>query len=208
MISKNLPCRSINVWNKIILTDCDGVLLDWEPKFTEWMMARGFQQRANANDYYRIQDRFEDVSSAQAKKFTRLFNESAAIGFLRPLRDSVYWVRRLNEEHGYRFVCITSQSLDADAQALRRQNLARYYGDIFDKVWCLDTGSDKGEALQHYRYTGLWWIEDKPDNADLGHAMGLRSVLLEHGHNVNHECPYPRAQNWREIFSLITGQSA
>ena len=172
------------------------------------MTRRGYQQRPNANDYYRIQDRFEDVTSGDAKKFTRLFNESAAIGFLRPLRDSVYWVRRLNEEHGYRFVCITSQSLDPDAQALRVQNLERYYGGVFDRVWCLDTGSDKDEALQHYRDTGLWWVEDKPENADLGHELGLRSVLLEHGHNVNHECLYPRVQNWREIFALITGQLA
>ena len=120
--------------DRIILTDCDGVLLDWEPKFTEWMNARGYQQRPNANDYYRIQDRFEDVTSGDAKKFTRLFNESAAIGFLHPLRDAVPWVRKLNQEHGYRFVCITSQSLDQDAQNLRRQNLERYFGNVFDLV--------------------------------------------------------------------------
>ena len=194
--------------DRIILTDCDGVLLDWEPKFTEWMNARGYQQRPNANDYYRIQDRFEDVTSGDAKKFTRLFNESAAIGFLHPLRDAVPWVRKLNQEHGYRFVCITSQSLDQDAQCLRRQNLERYFGNVFDRVWCLDTGSDKHEALEHYRDTALWWIEDKPENADLGHDMGLRSILLEHGHNVDHECPYPRVQNWREIYDLVTDQSA
>jgi FMN phosphatase YigB (HAD superfamily) len=172
------------------------------------MTARGYQQRPNANDYYRIQDRFEDVTTGDAKKFTRLFNESAAIGFLHPLRDSVAWVRKLNQEHGYRFVCITSQSLDRDAQNLRRQNLERYFGNVFDRIWCLDTGSDKHEALEHYRDTALWWVEDKPENADLGHDMGLRSILLEHGHNVDHECPYPRVHTWREIYDLVTAESA
>ena len=28
---------------KIILTDCDGVLLDWEKAFTEWMESKGRQ---------------------------------------------------------------------------------------------------------------------------------------------------------------------
>ena len=136
--------------NQTILTDCDGVLLDWEWAFNIWMQERGFVQRANAKDYYKISDQFENLTYPEAKKFTKLFNESAAIGFLPPLRDSVYWMRRLNEELGYRFVCITSLSTDKNAQKLRRMNLEKYYGDVFDDVVCLETGSDKHEALELY----------------------------------------------------------
>jgi len=75
---------------------------------------------------------------------------------------------------------------------------------VFDDVICLPTGSDKHEALEPFRDSGLWWIEDKPENSDLGYSVGLRSILLEHGHNMNHECPYPIVKNWREIFDLIT----
>ena len=28
--------------NKIIVTDCDGVLLDWENSFYEWMKSKGY----------------------------------------------------------------------------------------------------------------------------------------------------------------------
>jgi hypothetical protein len=168
------------------------------------MQERGWVQRPNAKDYYKISDQFENLDEGQAKKFTRLFNESAAIGFLPPLRDSVYWMRRLNEELGYRFHAITSLSTDPNAQKLRCMNLEKYYGDVFDKVICLETGGDKDEALAEYAGTGLWWIEDKPANADIGHKLGLRSVLLEHGHNMAHECPYPIVKNWREIFDLVS----
>ena len=190
--------------NRTILTDCDGVLLDWEWAFNVWMTERGYVQRPDAKDYYKIHEQFEDLTLTEAKKFTKLFNESAAIGFLPPLRDSVYWMRRLNEEYGFRFICITSLSTDRNAQKLRRMNLNKYYGDVFDDVVCLPTGSDKNEALEPYRDSGLWWIEDKPENADLGYTLGLRSILLEHGHNMHHECAYPLVKNWREIFELIT----
>lgn len=189
--------------DRIILTDCDGVLLDWEWAFAIWMQERGFVQRPNAKDYYKIHEQFDDLSWPDAKKFTKLFNESAAIGFLPPLRDSVYWMKRLNEELGYRFVCITSLSTDKNAQKLRRMNLEKYYGDVFDDVVCLETGSDKHEALEVYRGSNMWWIEDKPENADLGHDYGLRSILLEHGHNMNHQCPYPIVKNWSEIYGLV-----
>jgi len=189
--------------DRTILTDCDGVLLDWEWAFAIWMQERGYVQRPNAKDYYQIHEQFDDLTWPEAKKFTRLFNESAAIGFLPPLRDSVYWMKRLNEELGYRFVCITSLSTDKNAQKLRRMNLEKYYGDVFDDVVCLETGSDKHAALEPYRGSRMWWIEDKPENADLGYNYGLNSILIEHRHNMHHQCPYPIVKNWAEVFELV-----
>jgi FMN phosphatase YigB (HAD superfamily) len=167
------------------------------------MQERGYVQRPNAKDYYQIHEQFDDLTWPEAKKFTKLFNESAAIGFLPPLRDSVYWMRRLNEELGYRFVCITSLSTDKNAQKLRRMNLEKYYGEVFDDVVCLPTGGDKDEALARYKDSGLFWIEDKPANSDLGHNLGLKSILIEHGHNMHHQCPYPIVKNWAEVFELV-----
>jgi hypothetical protein len=192
----------------IILVDVDGVLLDWEWAFSIWLSERGYTHRSDAKQYYSISDQFDGVSESDAKKFTRLFNESAAVGFLPPLRDSVYWVKRLHEQHGYRFRAITSLSTDKNAQKLREMNLRKLFGrTAFESVTCLETGSDKHEALEPYRGSGLWWVEDKISNADLGHELGLRSLLLEHGHNMKHECPYPIVKNWQEIYGIITGKS-
>jgi hypothetical protein len=88
-------------------------------------------------------------------------------------------------------------------------NLHKLFGPTaFERIVCLDTGAHKDDALEEYEGTGCWWIEDKPENADVGHKLGLKSILIEHGHNMNHECPYPVVKNWREAYTLITGQSA
>lgn len=187
-----------------ILVDCDGVLVDWEYKFNSWMTRHGYQIKVNAGDHYRICDRFHDLDHDESSKLTRQFNESAAILTMPPLRDSVYWVKRLNWKMGFRYRVITSLSQDPDAQYLRRTNLMTLYGDIFDDIVCLDTGSDKDQALKAYAGTNCWWIEDKPENALVGLELGLRPILVAHGHNreFDHD-RVPVAETWQQIYDII-----
>lgn len=191
--------------NKLILTDCDGVLLRWLDKFYEWMEARGYKMHQNPPVTYHLHLMYNNMGPDDAKKLATIFNESAAIGFLEAYADSVEYVTKLHKEHGYKFRVITSMSTDKYAVQLREQNLRRIFGDAIEQVVCLETGAHKGPALEQYRNSGLWWIEDHTVNADAGHAVGLRSILLEHGHNAMHECPYPIVKNWEEIYKLITG---
>ena len=100
---------------------------------------------------YDIAKRFE-LDKGVAKRLVRQFNESAAIAFLPPLRDAVYYMKRLNMLHGYRFHCITSLSSDKYAQRLRYQNLDLLFGrELWDEVICLPCGADKDDALEPYR---------------------------------------------------------
>ena len=186
---------------KIILSDCDGVLLDWGAAFAEWMKFRGLEEVRQ--DVYGIHHRY-DIERAESKELVRQFNESAAIGFLRPLRDAAYYVRRLYEEHGYRIRVISSLSLDPWAGKLREQNLRAIFGDAIEQVICLDCGADKDEALAPYKNSGLFWIEDKPENAQVGDALGLRSILMEHEHN-QFEAGFQYAVNWKEIYQIVAG---
>jgi hypothetical protein len=190
---------------KIILTDADGVILDWEWAFHVWMSERGYITKPNGKHSYYLHEQYEDLDQHEAKKLIRIFNESAAIGFLPSLRDATYYVKRLHEEHGFKFHCITSLSNDTNAQKLREMNIKKIFGSTaFEKFIFLDTGADKDEALSYYERSGLYWIEDKPINADLGHALGLKSILVEHGHNMEHKCPYPIVKNWKQIYNIIT----
>jgi FMN phosphatase YigB (HAD superfamily) len=199
-------CYTGNMDKKLILTDADGVILDWEWAFSVWMQERGYTLTADNKKSYYLHHHYNELDEKDAKKVVRTFNESAAIGFLPALRDSAYYVKRLHEEHGYVFRVITSLSLDKNAQRLREMNLRKIFGNAIDTVICLDTGADKDDALVPYRDSGMWWIEDKPQNADVGYALGLRSILLEHGHNMHHECAYPVVKNWKEIYELITNK--
>jgi beta-phosphoglucomutase-like phosphatase (HAD superfamily) len=192
---------------KLILTDADGVLLDWEWAFNVWMQEHGFEEVPGSKLNYDMSMRY-GIPKEQVKKLIRIFNESAAIGFLPALRDAMYYVKRLHEEHGFRFHCITSLSLDPNAQKLREMNLNKLFGtSAFERIVCLDTGADKEEALEEYEGTGCYWLEDKPENAIAGYRAGLRSLLVEHGHNMHHYHEgITIVKNWKEIYQLITDQ--
>jgi FMN phosphatase YigB (HAD superfamily) len=191
---------------KIILTDADGVILDWEYAFSVWMEQHGFKTVEDSQFKYDIGKRY-GIEKEQAKKLIKMFNESAHMGFLPPLRDAMFYVKRLHEEHGYEFHCITSMSSDENAQALRKMNLRKLFGETaFTKFIILETGADKDEVLEKYRGKGYWWIEDKITNAEAGHNVGLKSLIMEHGHNMDFDHPeIPRVKNWRDIYERIVG---
>ena len=193
---------------RIILTDCDGCLCNWEYAFSVWMQERGHVAKPSRKHSYQLCDHYVDLTPEQAMDLVHQFNESAAIGFLPALRDSVHYVKRLHEELGYVFHCITSLSSDQNAQKLREMNLQKLFGStVFDKIVFLPTAADKDAALEPYRNSGYFWIEDLPKNAETGLRMGLRSVLVEHGHNMHHVNKHiPIVKNWKEIFELVSGQ--
>lgn len=188
---------------KLLLVDADGVLFDWEWGFDRFMQSQGYKMQSGGEDEYLIDKRY-NCDKKTAKQKIQEFNESPAIAFLPPLRDAVKYVRLLHSE-GWQFHCITSLSDLDSAYEFRRKDLDRTFGPgTIAELTCLSTGSDKHQALEPYRNSGLWWIEDKPENADLGHAMGLSSILMQHGHNIDHECPYPTVTNWQEIYKIVT----
>jgi hypothetical protein len=88
-------------------------------------------------------------------------------------------------------------------------NLEKLFGKTaFEKVICLDTGADKDSALAPYKDSGLFWIEDKLENAEVGLNLGLRPVLVEHGFNMNDSIKpgIKKVVNWKEIYEYITGE--
>ena len=192
--------------SNVILTDVDGVLLNWEYAFDTWMQTHGHSKIEGGQFKYNIGKRY-NISDAQGRQLIKYFNESAAIGFLPPLRDAMYYVKKLHEKHGFVFHAITSLSLDKNAVHLREMNLKKLFGEtVFERIVCLDTGADKDDALMPYKDSGLWWIEDKIDNCLVGTNLGLNSLLMEHGHNMDFEhIDIPRVKNWREVYDLVLG---
>jgi hypothetical protein len=208
MIDKLINCvYNKGMKKKIILTDIDGVALDWEYAFDVYLQTHGFNKVEGGQFKYNIGKRY-GIDAEQGKKLVKIFNESAAIGFLPPLRDAMYYIKRLHEEHGYVFHAITSLSKDENAQALRTMNLKKLFGETaFEKFVYLDTGADKDEALEPYRDTGYYWIEDKTVNCEVGYEMGLKSLLMEHGHSLDYDNPnIPKVKNWKEVYEIIVGK--
>lgn len=191
--------------DKIILTDCDGVLLNWEFAFDIWMRRKGYTIARGGQYEYKM-DRKYGLTPKLSKELIRYFNESASIGFLPPLRDAIHYVRKLHEEHGYVFHVITSLSDDPSPGKLREMNLKKLFGEaVFERFVFLDTGADKDQVLAKYKGTDYWWIEDKTENAREGAKNGLRPLVMEHGHNMR-DNEFPMKKNWKEIYEHIIGQ--
>ena len=191
--------------DKVILTDCDGVLFDWEYAFGQWMKRHGYVI-AETGNY--LMDVKYGLDAKEAKKLIRMFNESAWIRKLPPLRDAMKYVKKLHQDHGYIFHAITSLSNDQYAQHLRTKNLREMFGDtVFEKYVYLDTGADKDEVLREYQGTECYWVEDKPENVDVGINLGLNGILVSHDHNTSYAGSAKIVNNWKEIYEIITGEN-
>jgi len=192
--------------DKTILVDCDGVLCDWEYAFDVWMRHHGNSIKVKGE--YLMSTKY-GIDKEESTRLIRHFNESAAIGFLPPLRDAIHYVKKLHEEHGYVFHCITSLSNDPNAQKLRTLNLERLFGPtVFERFVYLDTGADKDKELDEYKNSECYWVEDKPENAIVGATRGLRSILVNHHHNLDEEVDslgVVRVDCWKEIYNKVVG---
>jgi FMN phosphatase YigB (HAD superfamily) len=202
--------------DKVILTDADGVLLDWEYAFDYWMHRHGYTVKQEG--VYEMDVKY-DMAKPEMKRLIRMFNESAWIRKLPPLRDAIKYVKKLHEDHGFIFHCITSLSDDVYAQHLRTKNLRELFGDsVFEKFIYLDTGADKDEVLEAYKDTDCYWVEDKYENAMVGKKLGLDALLMGHNFNAKYDTKRAtptgyegntdtptRVSNWKEIYNLITG---
>lgn len=191
--------------NKIILVDCDGVLLDWKYSFHRFLLRHGYISNDIEIDptCYNISSQYKigDVS-----RLTRLFNESAFMYSLPPLRDAVKYVKKMFAEHGYQFHVITSQTNLPQAQQLRIKNLENTFGkEVFHGFTFLDCGGDKELVLQEWAQEGdYYWIEDKIENAMCGLDVGLQPILMRHDYNEISDKQIPGFWSWKEIYEHIT----
>lgn len=184
--------------NKIILTDCDGVLMDWERSFHAWMIKRGYKMEPEGLNHYCLNKRY---GISNQEQLIRQFNESAAIGSLGPFRDAMYYVDLLHRKCGYVFHMISSLSADPYAQELRIRNTKKLFGETaFERFVFTDLGESKKEILQQYKSTGYIWIDDLPEHVEDGLSVGLDSFIMHHNYNKQ-EKRFNRIRSWSEIFN-------
>ena len=184
--------------NKTILTDIDGVMLDWEGGFTRWFEEQGHAiQIDDPKLTYNLATRY-GITMPFLIDNVRKFNDSEELGKLQPHRDAVEYVGKLSDT-GYRFIAITSMS-EMKATCQRRvEHLEDVFGNVFDDYIFLDVGANKNKVLEEFRNTGLFWLEDKIENAQAGLDVGLTSIIMEHGYNM-HSDVAPLVKNWQHFY--------
>lgn len=187
---------------KIILVDCDGVLLDWETAFEAYAEARGYVFNQNQRIVYGM-DQQLGITREEAFELISGFNHSAEFEHIAPYRDSVEYVKQFKDE-GWKFIAITTAGEHPDTWPLRRKNLDAVFGQgAIDELYVLPLAGDKGVELVKYQDSGLFWIEDKPSNAILGYQYGLRPLLMSANHNHGYCGGVWRVNTWKDIYRII-----
>jgi len=195
------------MFDNVILVDYDGVCAYWEHSFDMWMRFNGYTSTPNGK--YEIHEKY-GIDFEKGEMLVKMFNESATIGKLPPLRGSIKYIKKLHEEHGYVFHCISAIPNDQNIFDLRKQNIENLFGKTaFERIVLTDTSDNKKEVLEFYKDSGCFWIEDVTKNAEFGIEYGLEPILVKHHYNENYTNPYGMkiVNNWKEIYDYIIGEN-
>lgn len=192
--------------DNLILTDVDGVVLNWEAHFHEYMASHGHWKDPDVPEGYWKELNYPRISAEEARQMVLHYNTSAWMMDVPPFRDAMSGIARLRE-NGYRFHAITAMGKDPYSHLARSYNLDTLFGKDSFTLTCTDMYSkdSKRPMLEWYEGTGLPWIEDKPSNANLGAELGLNTFLINHPHNaeaVLHDS-VKRVNNWAEICDAL-----
>lgn len=195
------------MYDNVIVTDYDGCCAYWEHGFHMWMVAKGYQEQTKGS--YEIEDKY-GISADESAMLVTSFNESAALKHLPPIKDAIKYIRKLHEEHGYVFHCISAIPNTQDMHDARMENIHNLFGKTaFERLILCGPSKNKKELLKEYKGSECFWIEDVPENLEYGLEYSMRGLLMDRHYNKNYLtiAPYShRVNNWREIYSHITGE--
>ncbi len=192
--------------DNIILTDVDGVLLNWEKTFMNWMSQKKFEVKCpgHFDDHGICIEKMYDITPERRDELIHFFNESVFIRHLPPIRNAMKYVRALHEEHGFVFHAITSFTSEALSMEARKENLADLFGKTaVQKLISLPIRGCKKESLKQYVTGGLFFVEDRIANAVLAQELGLNPIILKHNYNAHYTGTIPMLSCWKEIYQYI-----
>lgn len=194
------------LFDNVILTDADGCFLYWEHSFATWVYENGYGKPKPGS--YNLGDKY-DMPAEKIDFMAKMFNESAALTTLPPMKDAIKYIRKLHEDYGYVFHCISAIPDIPASREARWKNIRSLFGDTaFERLVLCGESKAKDGLLHAYANSGCFWIEDVPANAEYGLKYGLKPLLFSQHYNTNYTHPLiPRVNNWKEIYSFITGES-
>lgn len=195
---------------RIVLVDCDDVLLQWTKGF-QLFFEHKHKRKLDPNGPASY-----DLSSwtglIQEEVFKELkeFNEhSWEFGCLPPVESAVSAIRNLHSMYMVDFVSISSCSTKSQTVALRHANLYHVFGDVFKHVHCVDLRTGKATHLADYRPT--FWVEDNVDNAMMGLEYGHKSIVLKTSQNIALQKESDKrliwCDTWKEIEEIIAANN-
>lgn len=190
--------------DKILLTDCDGVLLDWLKGFCSFMSEKGFKIKDSFS--YKLETAF-NLKSDEINNLIVEFNMSDNMVSLPPIFDAKECLS-VFKKAGYKIICISSMSDNENSQNKRIKNLKNVFGDdTFSNFHFLKLHASKKPILNLYSGKKAIWVEDHVQNAIDGATIGFKTFLLNHSYNDNaifdDKYNIEKVVCWKEILRKV-----
>lgn len=187
-----------NLYNpKTILTDVDGVLLDYFTPFLTTFDISYINNNVNT---------FEEAFGIDSKVISEMvysFNNSDTFSRLPAFKDAVKYIHKLKED-GYDILVITAAGNTRHIMESRITNLEEVFGkNVFNDYMFVEPLESKDIYLRKFKDSYIPWVEDSIVNYHNGIDNGLDSILMDT--DFNHTTDNLRHyHSWNEIYRYIT----
>lgn len=195
---------------KTLVTDCDGVLLNWLsgiPKFLaeQGLDSRHLADRLEGNQFVPIEEIFMSETLEQALSRMSGYQSSHWLKQLPAMEPGAeVIVERLSDE--YEIIVVTSFSEDKEAQRNREENLQLRYGSSISDLICLPFSANKTDVLKDLAKSRdvRLWIDDQIKHVHHGINAGIESYQYTYGMTCGRNTGEVRELNsWREVEEML-----
>lgn len=185
----------------VLLTDVDGVLLDWVKIFGQFAQSKGFTLFMEHPQTWGMNEWFGADANAIRSLISEM-NSSEIFAKLPPFTDALKVLPELARTHD--LVAITCCSNDTKTIQRRKENL-KVLDVKFKEVHCLNFTDSKKELLAAYPKT--LWVEDRFEGAKSGVETGHDAFLINRSYNQDeHHEEIIKVDSWHQIQKYLQGK--
>lgn len=177
-----------------LLTDLDGVSLNWLDGFCRYMEnVQGHQAIHQSPENFSMIDIFPELE----KPYVHItdYHHSEFYRDIKPYTGSIDGYETLRDM-GVEIIAITSCGEEKKVQDYRMGHIDKYFGHVIDDAILLPLGVSKEEALS--KFDNSVFIDDQMINAIAGAKTNHDSFIWDMSYNKKEEQPLDvkRAYNW------------
>lgn len=192
-----------NQMDKVIFTDIDLTLLDFNHSFEIFLRERGMDiPEGSLRGHAHLPIAHPDISYEETHDLVHEFFQHEHFTTLPPLDHVRVSVQTLHRD-GWEFVGISACPDWLDSN-IRKQNLETQLDIPFREVILSGMTGCKGDYLREF--SPSVWVEDNVRHHEIGHSLGFQSYLISHLHNEDAEVSGKRVMDWREIVGDLLGE--
>jgi len=182
---------------KILNLDCDEVLLQWGPAFKKFCQSKNINYQDDDNrkiiDILGWDLAFElvDEFNTNPKYFTNL----------QPYEDAAKYIPIIHND-GWTINIITACGTSENAYNMRKENLSKMFGNVFNKILTVNYLDSKQPHLEKFKPT--FWVDDSWIHIESGLAAGHKCIHLARIHDKNkHDPRVFDAKSFKDIYKII-----